>query len=123
MKVHFSTKRQIIIARPLTEVYEAVANHSSWPEWLPQKVPLTQAWGLIKPGQTLECPLQGWRYGQGRVAFYFEEFGEGTLVSWSLAAALPLWRMFGKGQIKAEVAQNYEEALMHLKRFLEPSPR
>lgn len=148
-KIGFQAERSTTIDKPVTDVFAMVADFITWREWSPWicqepdcpikiqgtsgEVGHYQEWNGKRIGagnmqiiravenEKLEYQLtflKPWK-SKAKVAFGFQEEGNGTKVVWSMDGSIPFFLFFMKKKMAAWVGNDYERGLAMLKDKLE----
>ncbi len=141
----FSVKKEVIIEKPLDEVFSLVSDFSTWPQWSPWLCTEPEAKVVIAGEKGKEGHSQEWegeRIGSGKmilseavpfthlnyhlnflkpwkskskVGFEFEKVSAGTLVTWTMQGSVPLFLFFMRKMMSAWIGSDYERGLTMLK--------
>lgn len=145
----FIVDREITVEKPLSEVFNFVADFKNWPKWSPwlcqepdcpidiEATPATighkQTWNgknigsghmtisEIQPSQSIKYDLYFLKpwKSHSKVAFEFSEDQEGCRVRWTMNGSVPVFLFFMKKMMQSFVGMDYERGLSMLKEFLE----
>lgn len=141
--------QEVLINKPIKEVYETITNFDKWKQWSPwlcmeptAKTKTENPWGvmghtqswdgdLIGSGRmtlgTLEmnkkvvCELEFFKpwKSQSKATFHLSAEGEKTKVRWDLDSTMPIFMIFFKKMMKAFVTNDFRRGLSMLKDYME----
>ncbi|BDS08979.1 transcriptional regulator [Oceaniferula spumae] len=135
--------KEIIIEKPVSEVYAYVRDFETWPKWSPWLIcePETKlsfqkdaySWegkfvgaGMMRVADAKENRqidyhlefLKPWK-SKAAVSMEFSELGDGTRVRWVMNSSLPWFMFFMKPMMECMIGMDYERGLRMLKERLE----
>lgn len=145
----FHTKRSILIQKPISEVFDFIANFENWKSWSPwlcqepdcptnitghpQEVDHSQSWDGRRIGTgnmklvSLEAP-QSLKYeinflkpwkSHSKVEFQLNSSNGQTEVTWLMDGTVPIFMFFLRKMMSAWVGSDYDRGLNMLKDILE----
>ena len=145
----FDVSRSIEIEKPVSEVFQTIANFKNWKEWSPWlcqekdcpvviegaegKVGHAQTWDgkrigagtmvltEVSANKVLSYELNFTRpwKSKSKVGFKFTPTNAGTQVVWTMRGSLPIFLFFMKKMMSALVGGDYDRGLMMLKEYME----
>jgi len=147
--VAFNLERSIVINKPVSEVFEVLANFKTWPTWSPwltqePACPVTvnnevasigheQSWEgknigsgkmhitHIEPNQRIDYDLYFLKpwKSQSQTSFIFEVINGQTKVTWTMQSTLPIFMFWMKKMMTALVGSDYVRGLTMLQDLCE----
>lgn len=147
--IPFSVTQEVLINRPVKDVFEAITNFEVWKKWSPWlhmeptvKIKTENPWGVMGHSQswdgdligsgrmtlgTLEmnrkvvCELEFFKpwKSKSQATFLLTAEGEKTLVRWEMNSKLPFFMFFFKKMMKAFVTNDFRRGLSMLKEYME----
>lgn len=147
--IPFKTTQEVLIHKPVKEVYETITNFDLWKKWSPwlcmepsAKTKTENPWGvmghtqswdgdLIGAGRmtlsTLEmnkkvvCDLEFFKpwKSKSQATFHLTAEGDKTRVRWDMDSTLPFFMIFFKKMMKAFITNDFRRGLSMLKEYME----
>jgi effector-binding domain-containing protein len=147
---NFEIRRSLSIDAPVDEVFAAIRDFKTWPEWSPWLLhegdtkieysddyqqeggfyswdgKLTGAGKLthikIHPGKSIHQDIEFTRpfRSLNQINWYFEDTDGSTTISWEMIGSLPFWFRFMSKNIEPMISKDYDLGLVLLKGYLRP---